>query len=300
VRRALAAAAVLAAVLAAAAPAAERPLPQGKAIAVYAPLSPTAIMFGDALHLDLTVAVDRRQVDPASVALEPRFSPFDVVRPIHPTHHDEGPITLVRFPLVLRCISYPCVPTGQATLRHLRRARLRYTLRSEPSPPRELRLRLPAVEVLSQINPSLLNAEANVPTQVRITPYTAHLLPLPKPTYRVVPGVLVGGAISAAVLLLAASLLLGQRYLRVLRPHRAAVEERESALERALALLALAQERGDETTTRKALERLGVELAGNGVNGDLAAAAHRLAWAEPTPASKEVERFVEQVRSGVR
>jgi hypothetical protein len=299
-RRALAAAAALAAAFAASAPAAERPLPQGKAIAVYAPLSPTVIMFGDALHLDLTVAVDRRQVDPASIALQPRFTPFDVVRPIRPTHRDEGPITLVSFPLVLRCISYPCVPTGQATLRHLRRARLRYTLRSDPSTPRELRLRLPAVEVLSQINPSLLNAESSVPSQVRITPYTAHLLPLPKPTYRVAPGVLVGGAIAAAAILLAASLVLGLRYLRVLRPRQAPVEDSESALERALAFLVLAQGRGDETATRKALERLGVELAGNGVNGDLAAAAHRLAWAEPSPASEDVERLAEQVRSEVR
>jgi hypothetical protein len=298
-RRALAAA-VLAVAVVGPAGAAERPLPQGKAIAVYAPLSPTVIMFGDSLHLDLTVAVDRRRVDPGSVALEPRFTPFDVVRPIRPTHRDEGPITLVRFPLVLRCISYPCVPTGQATLRHLRRARLHYTLRDVPAQPRVLRLRLPAIEVLSQINPSLLSAEASVPTQVRITPYAAHVLPLPKPTYRVAPDVLVGGTIAAAAILLAAALLLGRRYLRLLRPERGPAPSHESALERALGFLALAQECGDETATRKALERLGVELAGNGVDGDLASAARRLAWAEPSPPREDVERLAERVRGEVR
>jgi hypothetical protein len=69
-----------------------------------------------------------------------------------------------------------------------------------------------------------------------------------------------------------------------------------SALELALAVLARAQARGDETATRKALERLGAELDGNGVDGDLAAAARGLAWAEPAPTADEVRRIAERVR----
>jgi hypothetical protein len=299
VRRALALVA-FAGALAAPAVAATPVLPQGQAIAVYAPLRPTVILFGDSVRFDLTVAVDRRQIDPKSVALQPRFAPFDVVRPILPSHRDIGGVTLLRFPLVLRCISYPCVPTGQATLRHLRRARLLYTLRSAPKERQFFRLRLPAVEVISQINPSLLNSESSVPTQVRITPYTAHVLPLPKPSYRIEPGVLVGGTIAAAALLLAASLLFARRYLTALRPHRVRAPARETTLERALLFLVQAQERGDETATRKALERLAGELAGNGANGDLASAAHRLAWAEPTPEREEVDLFADRVRRELR
>jgi hypothetical protein len=284
--------------LAAAAPAgaAVPVLPQGKAIAVYAPLRPTVIMFGDSVHLDLTVAVDRRQIDPRSVALEPRFAPFTLRVPVRTSHRDIGDLTLIRFPLLLRCISYPCVPTGQASLRRLRRASIRYTLRSAPAARRTLRLRLPAIEVLSQINPTLLSAEASVPTQVRITPYAAHMLPLPKPSYRIAPGVLVGATIAVAALLLSAALLLVRRHLRALRPRRATREPTQSALERALALLVGAHERADETLTRKALERLACELSGNGVNGDLASAAQRLAWAEPVPPDDEVAALAAAVR----
>ena len=296
-RRAVAALALAAVVAApaAAAPSAPRVLPLGRAIGVYAPLRPTVILFGDSLHLDLTVAVDRRRVDPASVKLDPSFAPFVVVRPVQVSHRDIGGVTLVRFPLVLRCISYRCVPTGQANLRRLRHGRVVYRLRSRPAKELSVRLRLPAIEVITQVNPSLISSQAGLPTQVRITPYVVHIVPVPKPTYRTEPAVLVGGSIAAAAVLLLASLLLARRYLRARRPRRRLAGAPASSLEQALALLAWAQRHGDETVRRKALERVAGELGENG-GSELAAAAHDLAWAEPSPPPDEVDRFAERVR----
>jgi hypothetical protein len=275
-------------------------LPHGTPIAIYAPLRPTVIGFGDSLHLDLTVAVDRKQVDPATVELEPRFPPFDVVRPVRPSHRNLGELTLIRFPVVLRCIEYGCVPTAQTTLHHLRRGRVLYRLRDEPRTQRYLRLRLPAIDVVSAINPSLVQgSNERVLPQLRISPYAAHIVPVPKPTYRLDPAVVVGGSAAAAGLFLVAALLLGGSYVRRRLPRRAA-RPTATPLEQALAFLVWAREQRDETVRRKALERIAGELGRNGAPPDLARTAHRLAWAEEGPQRDEFDALADRVRREVR
>jgi len=185
------------------------------------------------------------------------------------------------------------VPTGQTTLQHLRRAAVVYRLRGKAGE-RTIQLRLPAIEVVSSINPTLVSGEASVPTQVRITPYVAHVVPLPRPTYRVDPAVLIGGAFGAAGLLLTVAIVLLVLYVRGRRPARE--PSRASQLERALGFLAWAREHGDETDRRKAIERVAAELGSNGVNGDLASSARELAWAEPSPPAKDVDELAERVR----
>jgi hypothetical protein len=297
VRRLAAVLAVSAAVSAPVASGASAPLlPHGKTIAVYAPLHPTVILFGDSVTLDVTVVLDRRHIDPAGVGLETSLPPFTVAPPARPIRRDLGPITQLRFPLLLRCVTYPCVPTGQTTLLRLRPARVLYALRGDRRGTLAVRLRLPAIEVISQINPTLLNSESAVPTQVRITPYVAHVVPLPRPTYRTDPAVLVGGTIGAAGLLFLAAAALGTLYVRGRLPARRPRQRGASQLEEALALLAWARDHGDDTVRRKAIERVAAELGQNGGREDLAASARRLAWAEPSPPPEEVAEFAERVR----
>jgi hypothetical protein len=66
-----------------------------------------------------------------------------------------------------------------------------------------------------------------------------------------------------------------------------------TVLERALAVLRYAHEKGDETLQRKAFERVAAEL---GVDraGELRVTARELAWSPRTPADEEIEGFAVQ------
>jgi hypothetical protein len=295
VRALLAVAAAL--LLAVPAAAARAPfLPAGRAIALYTPTHPTVILFGDSVSLDLTVVVDRRLIDPATVVVHPSLAPFTVTGPRRFARRDIGEITELRLPLLLRCITYPCVPTGQTTLQHLRRADVVYRLRGKRGE-RQLRLRLPAIEVISQINPTLVSGETNTPLQVRITPYVAHFVPLPRPTYRIEPAVLIGGTFGASGLFAA---IAGTLLVLAVRRRRLPREPAPGAeLKRALELLAWAREHGDETDRRKAIERVAAELGPNGATAELAARARELAWAEPSPPGDDVDRLADRVRKEV-
>jgi hypothetical protein len=163
---------------------------------------------------------------------------------------------------------------------------------SIPGRPR-LRFRLPLVLLLSQVNTTALQRLLSLNPGVRVVPYRHHLLPVPKPSYRIAPATLAGISSTAAAVLFAASLLF-RRYARARRPQR--VEEpvfRVPPLEQALAFLRHAQADGDQVLVRKALERVAAELESNG-GGALAGEAHELAWAETDPTADGVEQLVER------
>jgi hypothetical protein len=97
--------------------------------------------------------------------------------------------------------------------------------------------------------------------------------------------------------LVAAAAWFGHRWYLVLRPHgvTAFAIDPGTTLERALAVLQYAHERGDETLQRKAFERVAAELGIERAD-ELTRTARELAWSQRTPEDDEVEEFAEQAR----
>jgi hypothetical protein len=282
--------AVLALAAPAAAAAASAPhQPRGKAIAVYAPLRPTVQLFGAPVAGEIVVLVDRRRIDPASVSVRARFSPYEPAAPPRADRRDVGGATRLRYAFTLRCLAVDCVPRGQAKSFKLPEARVVYALRTAPGRKRSVLVKWPALEVLSRVNPqAFANADES--------PYASHLVPLPQPSYATAPAALFGAVFGIGGLLLGAGALCFGRWLVARRPAVAAEAAAPlSPVDAALALVAAAQHSGDETALRKALERLADELGTDG-RPDLAVAAHELAWSPAPPAADAVDSL--RVRIG--
>jgi hypothetical protein len=268
-------------------------LPAGKPVAVYAYMTPRVILFGDPLDLDVTVLVDRKLVDPKTVQVTATLRPFlpgDRSR----TKRQIGNVTEFHFAVAFTCVRVQCVPVAQSRQFQFPRGTVTYRLWKHPGTPATERFRLPLVLLLSQVNTTALQRLLSLNPGQRIPPYRHHLLPVPKPSYRIAPATLAGISSAAAAVVFAASLLLFRLYARARRPVR--IEEpvvRVPPLEQALAFLRHAQAEGDEVLVRKALERVAAELESDG-GGALAREAHELAWAETDPPRGEVEQLVER------
>ena len=118
-----------------------------------------------------------------------------------------------------------------------------------------------------------------------------HLTPVASPTYRVGPSLLFWLAVALAGLAAVGAVGFTFRwYLGMRAPPTPAEVAPGTVLERALAVLRYAHEKGDETLQRKAFERVAAEL---GVDraGELRVTARELAWSPRTPADEEIEGF---------
>jgi hypothetical protein len=146
--------------------------------------------------------------------------------------------------------------------------------------------------VVSQVSP---REQAFIKAHKRIQ-WQYPLAPAAGDAYRIPPRVVFWLALLLAVLCGAAALLLAGRWaLRRRTPATTAPAVAGSQLERALALFFWANEHGDETLQRKALERVADELPLDVV--DLSEIARELAWSPETPEGDEVEAISE--RAGV-
>jgi hypothetical protein len=157
------------------------------------------------------------------------------------------------------------------------------------------------VEVVSQVSPGV----ATFLERTKHLNWRYHVAPVAAPTYRVSPTTLFRLALGASIVALLGAALLGVRWYRLIRPRRlqASGTPAGTPLERALAVLAWAHARGDETLERKALERvageLDVETPIPEVD-ELSRAARELAWSARTPEDEEVETFSERARGSGR
>ena len=120
------------------------------------------------------------------------------------------------------------------------------------------------------------------------------LTPVAAPQYRLSPSLLFWLALGFGIALAAAAAVLGGRWALSFLPARAGAAPPGTPLERALALVFWARERGDESLQRKALERVADELAAD--VGDLSETARALAWSKDLPEDEDVARISEQAR----
>jgi hypothetical protein len=264
-----------------------------KHLVARASVTPRRSLFGQVVTATVQVLVDPRRIDPKSVVVTGRFAPFQL-REETDSSKRIGRAELLSFRYALQCTVAACVPRGPkgrglggATAFSFRQARI----------------------VAQGRDGKAVRATASWPTlgvQSRLTaqelalaePKIDNPLAAPAVTWRVRPAVI--GAVAtvlAALLALGAAVLVGTvaladgRPLRVLR-----IPANLSPVERALRLAEHAARKGETDESRKALERLAVELRRRGASTH-AADAERLAWSEDRPTRETVAELATAVRS---
>jgi hypothetical protein len=275
-------------------------LGEGVPLKVYATVTPAVHLFGDVVTARLAIVADTKLVDPARLRVLTDFKPYRIVRDPLVVRLAIGRFAQVTWTWTLRCLTTPCVPeVPPSDTYHVFRFQTIHITYLSVNGRRAYGLDAtwPKVEVLSQVSPGVaafLRKTSHLNWRFALAPVAA-------PTYRMSPSLLyrlaLGGA--GALFLLAAAL--GWRWFRVVRPRRVSADGTVTGtpLERALAVLAWAHARGDETLQRKALERVAGELHVDAPvpgDDDLSRTARELAWSARTPEDEEVETFSERAR----
>lgn len=301
-RSTVAAIAAVLATLAAAAPAGARvPLVHGGSILgrnlplkVYASVSPPVHLFGDPITARVAVVADRKWVAPGNVRVVVHFAPYRSAGPPTVVRTSNGRLLQITWTWKLRCLTVHCLPvTKTSDLAHVFQfspAHVEYL-----SPGGAVRYtqdaRFQRVAVLSQLSPSEVAS-----IQQHTLLWLDQVTPVPRPHYRVSPGLAFWVAIALAAVLGAAGLALVARWALQFRPARAAQRPADaSSLERALTLFFWARAHDDETLQRKALERVADELPYD--VHDLSETARALAWSPETPEEEDVQEISE--RAGI-
>jgi hypothetical protein len=265
-------------------------LPDGKPFLVYASVTPRVHKFAEPVTATLTVLFDRRLVDPARLRISTGFAPYEPTGKPSVRVRKLGALAELRWQVALSCLGVECVPTSLTRVFRFPAGRVRYLGRDGRPLVGEL-ARWPAIESVSQINPAALGRRQ----RFGLVDVRGHVAPVLPASFRASPGLLAAGALATGTLLIAAGLGLAARPLLVRRAPRAAAPALPP-LDRALALLAWARERGDETLERKALERLAAELNGR---RDLAREARELAWSPERPSPEATAELARRVREAL-
>ncbi len=273
---------------------------EGVPLKAYATIAPQVHLFGDVLTARLAVVADTKWVDPARLRVSTDFRPYTLVR-----HSTKATVQVGRFQQLtwtwtLRCITTECVPRLPPSERfHVYRFQLVHIDYLRPNGRRAYGISAtwPKVEVVSQVSPGV----ATFLKKTNHLNWRFHIAPVAAPTYRVSPGMLFWLALCAGIGLLLVASVLARRWYRLIRPRRLAQAGGVTGtpLERALAVLAWAHARGDETLERKALERVAGELDVDTPIpevDELSRTARELAWSSRTPEDEEVETFSERAR----
>lgn len=273
---------------------------EGVPLKAYATIAPQVHLFGDVITARLAVVADTKWVEPARLRVSTDFKPYTLVRRSTQAAVRIGRFQQLTWTWTLRCITAACVPRVPPSERfHIFRFQLIHIDYLSPNGTRAYGIDAtwPKVEVVSQVSPGV----AKFLQKTNQLNWRFHITPVAAPTYRMSPSVLFWLALCAGVAMLLGASALAWRWYRLIRPRR--LQEPGGAtgtpLERALAVLAWAHARGDETLERKALERvageLDVETPLPEVD-ELSRTARELAWSSRTPEDEEVETFSERAR----
>jgi len=277
---------------------------EGVPLKAYATIAPQVHGFGDVITARLAVVSDTKWVDPTRLRVSTDFKPYQLVR-----HSTEATVHVGRFQQLtwtwtLRCITSACVPRVPPSERfHIFRFQLIHIDYLTPTGKRAYGIAAtwPKVEVVSQVSPGV----AKYLQKTNHLNWRFHIAPVAAPTYRLSPSVLFWLALSGGLVLLLGASLLAWHWYRLIRPRR--VQEAGgptgTPLERALAVLAWAHARGDDTLERKALERVAGELDVETPIpeiDELSRTARELAWSSQRPEDEQVETFSERARGGRR
>ncbi len=247
----------------------------GRPVAVLRSLSPAEPQFGDSVVATIEVFVDARRVDPRSVGVDARFTPFAVASSTRSVRRAGG-LSIVRVVDRLDCLDAACLPKGAAATFRFPRLRIAYRGGT-------LVAAWPALRVHAR-----LDAADLAHTVLRVGPPQAH------PSYRLPPGVTgwlllaVGlvGALGGLALVAGAAL----PSLQLARGRR-----RGTPLERILGELTSAN--GDIGRRRRTLEQLAREL--EPLDASLSFESRVLAWSPQEPEPAAISDLARRVRTVV-
>lgn len=257
-------------------------LPPGQTFVASATLAPTKSAFGDELTARVRVLLDRDRVDPETIRVSARFSPFRDVTTVERV--DSGNLTALLYTYKLLCLTSSCVPPGGLDGDFVAQWGGRITSDLGPV----LEFVFPEVRVAERVEAQALPDE-NTGEVEQWPPRWRATVALPEPSFGASPRALslVLGALGVLLVLgsAAAAWLLLRRGSLLRAPE-------VSPLDRALDLLRTA--RTDEER-RAALEALALAL-----DSDLASPARALAWGEPAPTPEDAEQLASLAGGGAR
>jgi hypothetical protein len=262
------------------------PVLRGEVVSTATSFSPQAHLFGEQVHARLDILFDRARIPAETVSANPRLAPYTIVsRKV--TRETLGAIGRVRYDLTLECLTRRClVPKGGAFT--FAQTGVEYKPRAAAvQDPLTASVEWPALRVASRVGPSNLEG----------LELQADVRELPPLSYRVSPDTVTVVGYSLAVILGLVGLVLLAQALALPDLIRAAIARRRarlSPLNRALRLVKRETEHGARVESRRALERLAVELRET-KEPDLARTATSLAWRRSDPSKPTVEPLSDEV-----
>lgn len=273
---------------------------EGVPLKAYATIAPQVHLFGDVITARLAVVADTKWIDPTRLHVSTDFKPYRLVHGSTKTTVRVGRFQQLTWTWTLRCITTACVPRVPPSERfHIFRFQLIHIdyLTTTGKRAYGIDATWPKVEVVTQVSPGV----AKFLLKTNHLNWRFHIAPVAAPTYRVSPSLLFWLAFGAGLAMLLGASVLLLRWYRLIRPPKleAVGAAGASPLERALAVLAWAHARGDETLERKALERVAGELDVETPVPDLdelTRAARELAWSSRIPDDEDVETLSERAR----
>jgi hypothetical protein len=256
-------------------------------------VDPPSVLFGDAIEAVARILVDPREVDPASVTLDPSFKPFQTFASERVVTDGIGRASEVVFTFRLQCVTGTCIGAMEQRQRGGSTRTVPITLPTAVAHARaasgggEVRIAVtwPSVVVHSRLTAEdVALGEPSAPA--------SFAAPVDR---RISAGVLGWTLLVVAVLLvcaaaaLVASVLVGRRAERTLR-----LPANMGPVDRALALARYALANDDLDGGRKALERLASELE-HGGRAELAGQVARIAWSPPGPSPSALDDVARQL-----
>jgi len=279
-------------------------LGEGIPLKVYATVMPTVHLFGDAVTARLAIIADTKLVDTSRLRVRTDFKPYRPVRAPVVARVAIGRFAQVTWTWTLRCLTTLCVPEVPPSDRYrvfrFQTIHVTYLSKSGQSA-YGIDATWPKIEVVSQVSPGVAAFLAKTDR----LKWRFELAPVAAPAYRLSPRLVYRLALAAAALLFLVAAALMWRWLRTMMPARITVDAPDTGttLERALAVVAWAHARGEETLERKALERVAGELRLEEALpkvDELSRTARELAWSQRTPEDEEVATFSERARETSR
>ena len=249
-------------------------------------LDPPSVLFGDAVRAIARLLVDRREVDPASVSLDPSFKPFQAFATTRVVTDGIGHAAEIVFTFRLQCVTGSCINAMEE--------------RQKGGSARTVPIALPpAVAQARGPSGEELRIPVKWPHVVVHSRLTAEDIALGEPSApaafaapvdrRISAGRLGWTLVVLAVLLVfAAAALVGSVLLSRRAERRLRLPANMGPLERALTLARYALENDDLAGGRKALERLSNELERGG-RDQLAGQVARIAWSPPGPSPSALD-----------
>jgi len=244
----------------------------GGPVAARRDIQPAEPQFGDPVVATIEVVVDQRRVDPGSVRIDERFTPYAVTASAR-SIRETGGVSILRVVDRLDCLDPACLPKGAAATFRFPRLRVAY-------PGGVLVAAWPPLRVHPRAQPADL-----LHPVLRVEPPQAHV------TYRVPPH-LTGWALLALALALALGGL--ALFVWALLPWlRFARRRHGTSLERILDELTNGSTSGDGGR-RRTLEQLAREL--EPLDETLSFESHVLAWAPHEPEPAAISDLAQRVR----